>query len=402
MKISFYLLGVIFLFACNNDIQQIKEFYVDTSNYSWSEYKKNKHSSQILSNYESSFNTTISRTNSGMPVNYPAYFGGFYIDDNNDPVIYITDLEYKDYIQQQIGNDHVIIKQCKYSYKTLLDIMEQVNKTPANDLRKTSAHSIKLDVINNRVEVEMNDCSPEKIEQFKIGILDSQALHFTIASNNFKFDNKKEEIKLEGKLEEHILYPGSPITCKEDGKTYTGSMGYRAKCAHMDGFVTSGHFTYDEDTIYLGDVPVAICMIAAEYESVDAAFCKLLPGYTVSDHTINECRIIPQSQEIIVGEFVEMQARSLVRDLAKILHTDITTVVDNPEHHHSTWIKNCILVDRGCNPGDSGGIVYSSNTWGEDPHFTVGIIAGSNTKNKEQTLLIRATKINNMFNLIPY
>ena len=402
MKISFFLLSILLLSACRNNLQQSEESYVNTNNYSRTEYIKNKQSSQILSKYEASFDTIISRTNKNIRINYPAYFGGFYIDDNNDPIIYITDLKYKDYIYQQIGNNHVITKQCKYSYKTLLDIMEQINKTPTDDLKKTSAHSIKLDIINNRVEVEMKDCSLEKIEQFKINILDSQALFFTPSSNNFEFENRKEEVDLEEELETHVLYPGSPITCKEDRSTYTGSMGYRAKCAHMDGFVTSGHFTYDEDTIYLSGVPIAICMTSAQYESVDAAFCKLLSGYTVSNHTINECNIIPQTQEIKVGEFVEMQARSLVRDLAKVLHTNITTVVEDPEYHHSTWIKNCILVDRGCNPGDSGGVVYSSNGQGEDPHFTIGIIAGSNTKNKEQTLLIRATSINHMFNLSLY
>jgi hypothetical protein len=60
---------------------------------------------------------------------YPEYYGGNYINDEGNLVVYVTGniADYKQDFLQRSGTYEIILEPCKYSFKTLTQIMDVLN-----------------------------------------------------------------------------------------------------------------------------------------------------------------------------------------------------------------------------------------------------------------------------------
>lgn len=117
----------------------------------------------------------------GKVVNYPDYYGGCYLD-GNILVVYIKEGT-ENLPSILTDNPHIILKEGKYSYSYLYDVMEALTDISTSDNFKlnpvrANLEILSFDIINNRIGVYLKDCSEASISEFKQYMLDSPALYF--------------------------------------------------------------------------------------------------------------------------------------------------------------------------------------------------------------------------------
>lgn len=116
-------------------------------------------------------------------IDYPYYYGGSYINLNNQLVVLIcgdTNV-YKQSIVNILDCSSVIFEECRYSYKELLSIIEHLDKVEAANTIKTDdslEYIYQLSVQDNRVIVKIVDITLSKMLRFKQTIYDSPAIAF--------------------------------------------------------------------------------------------------------------------------------------------------------------------------------------------------------------------------------
>ena len=116
-------------------------------------------------------------------IDYPYYYGGSYITQNNRLAILIcgdTNI-YKSQIINCIGDSFLYFKECNYSYKELLSIVDQLDIMEQNKINKSDdflEYIYTLSIPNNRVVVKIVDLTPFKIELFKDSVCNSPAIVF--------------------------------------------------------------------------------------------------------------------------------------------------------------------------------------------------------------------------------
>lgn len=95
---------------------------------------------------------------------YPDYFGGAYINDEGQLVVYVTDLNNVPLLLGADDKNVVIYQECEYSYNELNDTMDALNEykfaNPDSDIAKNFNSYALLDK-ENRVEVRLDEFSVE-------------------------------------------------------------------------------------------------------------------------------------------------------------------------------------------------------------------------------------------------
>lgn len=126
---------------------------------------------------------------------YPEYYGGAYINDNNELVVLVKDLneDTAQSILQTLSGVDVIIEPAAYSYNELTALYEKLNIAIESD--DTVMASIFADVTGfgidderNKIVVNFNDISDDKIAKFKEVVSDSSAIEYeagVFATPNF-------------------------------------------------------------------------------------------------------------------------------------------------------------------------------------------------------------------------
>lgn len=117
--------------------------------------------------------------NSGNSSQYPDYYGGSYINNNNELVIYITDDT--ENIPSFLNDDDIILQSVPYSYNELYnmvsDLTDKVWENPVYDLPFT-VYCIYLSDIENKVVVEMDSLTQQNVDIFRNKICDSPMIIF--------------------------------------------------------------------------------------------------------------------------------------------------------------------------------------------------------------------------------
>lgn len=184
--------------------------------------------SVLASNLSESFKNDLTR--SGVPL-FPDYYGGSYIDKNGELVILICGdtAIYRNNLTLRMASNNFRTKECAYSYAYLRNTIDTLNKLILDKrneaiVKKIGVEGVTLLDKENRIEIRIKNCNPDKIPLFKSHIMDNSVLLFKNSEGKASLDS---DLRL-----------GAGIN---NGKSY-GSIGYRARSnSGKSGFVTSGH-----------------------------------------------------------------------------------------------------------------------------------------------------------------
>lgn len=339
--------------------QEIKESTIDMC------ADKQLKANASLNNLLCEFNKLSTRTST--PNYYPEYYGGAYINQKGNLVVYIKnkkDVSIKKALSTYAQDDSLIYKECKYSLNELNELIERITlyKLNNNNQLSNSIYAYYIVDSENKIIVEYDANITNFTQLFNNKIFNHNSVTF-IASTT-----KPEDISTNINL-------GSPISAYTGtGMIANGSIGYRAKLNGIIGFVTAGHVVPSEDTyVEFEGINFAICRKRQYSGSVDAAFCETLtpPGYTVTNIIDGTSNVLStEISEPGAGTTVNKRGQKTGSSSGQIYSTNANFTINGITFTNLTSVNN-MTADNG----DSGGIVYSyvsaSNT-----RYTLGILKG--------------------------
>lgn len=182
-----------------------------------------------LKSFENLILSFESKKTKSTTINYPDYYGGSYIDENANLVVYVTNDFLKTKSSLPILNDEsFIIKSCEYSFNELYSIKKTISDFIITDTNKSISDNIiyiSIRDIDNRIKVGLLDNSTNRIEEFKRSVINSPAISF----------EKVEKIITPYNLT--TAYPGSGLISPAGSQT----LGFRASRYGKTGYVTTAH-----------------------------------------------------------------------------------------------------------------------------------------------------------------
>ncbi|EHL06573.1 hypothetical protein HMPREF0322_02622 [Desulfitobacterium hafniense DP7] len=318
-----------------------------------------KEEQESLSKYDSAFlakqenaylnyEKLIKSFNIAKSVNsvYPEYYGGSYIDDNGDLVIYVKgegilkDSSLQN-ISQVLERKDFIIKNAKYSYNELNSVMDTLNDFKLNNSKDAIANNFNIYWLSDRdnnIVVELNEMNEEQIELFKKQVIDSPIITFEKSSGT--------------PVKEVDVNPGQKIS---SASNVDGSMGYRAKKDGVVGLVTAGHLAFLNEGIKVDGNNIGRVTAKQESGSVDAAFVEITySGYTPTNTLNGTSNTLSTTiSQPGVGTVINKLGFRTGATSGKVLSTNVTVTLDTILH------TNLTSADYSSDRGDSGGIVYS-------------------------------------------
>lgn len=314
---------------------------------------------------------------------YPDYYGGSYIDENGNLVVYVTDETAEQTIAvlaESLGNS-TVYKECNYSFNELHSIMDTINNFMRNPTNKALATNIRQFCIldaQNIVEVKIRDISDEQIELFKKEIVDSDAIVFkkikAEASTQLPPQDTAENNLAETTRASVSVNPGSKIMSYLLGDSYA-TAGYRVKDSVGNvGFVTAGH--YPQFTgfgiITESKTDLGTCSILLYGNEQDSAFIKVYPEVTPTN-TLNGTSNTLSTiiSEPGAGTTINKNGAKTGATSGSIVSTSWSGYID------SYYYSDVVKASYNCDRGDSGAPVYSyvSST---GTRYTVGMHIGKN------------------------
>lgn len=295
---------------------------------------------------------------------YPDYYGGSYINDKGQLVVYVTDLNNVPLVASAQSEDSVIYMECEYSYNELNDVMNTLNEYKFENSDSEVANNFNRYALldrENRIEVRLEEFSEESIQEFKDEIIDSDIIVFVEATKS---------------VEDLVnVNPGGQIA----GDESYGSMGYRAKKGGKVGIVTAGHVISANENLYLGTGATVIGKCTKSFDgngSYDAAFCEITnssytPTNTLSGTTNTLSTTISEPG---VGTFVNKIGYKSGHTYGYIRSTNATIKTTS-----GATRTNMVEVECYATNGDSGGIFYSYVS-SSNIRYTLGVLsAGDGT-----------------------
>ena len=318
-------------------------------------------------------------------INYPDYYGGCYIDENNKLVVYtIGDIvQTKSAVVSMAGSD-VIIKSGKYSFQMLSDIMKKIGIYSSEEKNKSivdNIASVSLMDIQNCIVVKLYDCSEQRIDEFKSNVVESPAIVF-----------EKQEKPLELYAGVNVC-PGMTIHT-----TVPFSLGYRVSRGGQIGFITAAHGVSMGQKIGEGistGLAFATCTYRQWSGTVDAAFCVGDNDIIDSYSNIIKYTSLPLGNTygtILAGTAVYKSGYKTQNTSGMITSTNSQTTIDG------ITITDLAMANYYCDFGDSGGVVYT-NPYGNQG-YPVGIVHGGTTT--ISSYFVKATNIGNALNCSLY
>lgn len=316
-------------------------------------------------------------------IDYPNNFGGKYINEDNKLVIQIT--KGSDITNITSDTDNTIIEYVDNSYAKLEKINNEIinyftSNVSSNDIIITNY----IDVINNKVIVELPTNSTEEQNWFKNNILNSNLIEF---------------IKNENTLVTTSSY--------NSGGSFGGfcTIGYRAKLNGVEGFVTAGHCVDDYSIGTLIGNYGKIQKITTS-GSFDAAFISLSSNNSVSNTLSNAAAYTISLNTTAyttytVGTLIAKSGITTGATTGSITNTNYST------NATGNYISNLVLTTAQCNNGDSGGPVYRPGTASNSTGTIVGIVHGKvvptdNTSANGSMIFSKSSLINSSYGLVRY
>lgn len=120
------------------------------------------------------------------PTDYPAYYGGSFINNNGKFVVCVigNPAQHRPEIASILGTDDFLTESCTYSYREMMQIMDRIDQflsnssIPANHPFLTCFAGASADVFENRVVVRLTEMNDAAIQSFKRDVSNSPAVKF--------------------------------------------------------------------------------------------------------------------------------------------------------------------------------------------------------------------------------
>lgn len=280
---------------------------------------------------------------------YPDYYGGMYIDDNEDLVVQIVEdkipqkssAEYAKYLE--IFNNSRI-EYVKTSYTELENILDRINEYIESNVEvRNYFRTAYIDLDLNSVVVGLKNNNIDERSAIINLVGDSNLIVFT---------------KSEGSEPTVTLSPGSAV------KSCT--MGFRARYNGHSGLITAGHCVMDknengnyETVPNIG--PVEIKLLGG---SVDVAFIEgsdsnlsLTNTLKYSLYPATSLSTTFVSSFVVNGQIIGKVGAKTLAQSGKITQSNITIY----DEDHDVTLTNMVEASAKNEKGDSGGPVFTMN-----------------------------------------
>jgi len=293
---------------------------------------------------------------------YPDYYGGAYINNDGELTIYITEEveTCKDKIEAATGKKNCIMKRCRYSYKDMLKVKEEIEKHGFDSQNEPIFKNITaygVSDMENFVFVEMDDLTPEQITLFKEKVSDSELIIF-------RYGEKAES--------EVTIRAGEGVCCVAG----SSSNGFRARIAGVAGFIMSGHGAGGKDVEISRGSDSSPLGKTTHWQwggSVDAAFVEVNSNVVLSNEIMNTTdKHAPFIAPSAVNTMVFQSGITTGLTSGIISAVNINVQVGNIP------MTGLVRATYASAAGDSGGIVYTlrngqrpilGNHVASGPHF---------------------------------
>ena len=369
------------------DTTSLSEEFLRAEQESLSQYDSGfleNHDSSVI-DYQKMLDSFL-KTRSGDII-YPEYYGGAYIDDEGDLIVYTKYPAIAEFslTNATSGSIDFEIKIAEYSYNELNDMMDLLNdfkEKNSNSKTARNFNSYWLSDNTNEIIVELEDMSPNRIMQFKKQVVDSPIIVFVQSQGESALDTN--------------INPGDGITTG-----VISSMGYRARRNGLNGFVTAAHGVGKlGSTVELVGNRKALGVVDRRQwsGSIDAAFIRINSGFTPT----NTLRASNNSS--VTGSLATSTslpgAGTVINKLGTVTkHTSGKIISTNASFtYNGIKLTNLTSASYASKSGDSGGIVYSLISSTNTRH-TLGIHHGYSGSTR---FYVKASLINSAFGLTRY
>lgn len=315
---------------------------------------------------------------------YPDYYGGSYIDDGGDLVIYIKGGGTSEIVSQQdintvLEEKDYLVRAAKYSYNELNSVMDILNSYKLENPNDPIACNFNIFWLSDRfnnIVVELDEINEEQIELFKENVLDSPMITFKESSGI--------------PVKEVNIYPGQQISTS----SAHGSMGYRAKINEIVGIITAGHLAPVNTTININGTNIGTVIVRQESGSVDAEFVEITNSNYTPTNTLNGTTntLSTTTSQPGAGTVINKSGFATGATSGRVLDTNVTVTLDGITH------TNLTSADYSSGAGDSGGIVYSYIS-ATNTRYTLGIHCAAVGSTR---YYIKADEINTSFGASRY
>lgn len=289
---------------------------------------------------------------------YPDYYGGTYIDHDNQLVVMLTEnnRSLKNALKSVTNNENLKIDIVQYSYEELTNLMNIISNAMETRVGRKENHqqfevcdnivSYSLMDNKNRIVVQIKNIDEYKIQEFKMKITDSNAI---------LFENIQEDIEFKASTN-----PGAEI--KTTFSTF--STAFRVKryttAGEETGFITCAHGKnnavekpiFNKSSELLGTVKLR--RFGGKY---DLSYVKLSPNSSASNIIYNTNYTITGSNDFIAtpitGKFVVLYGSVSGASAGYITSTNVGYKIDGIS------FSGMVSADLASQNGDSGGVIVS-------------------------------------------
>lgn len=286
---------------------------------------------------------TIARTGEKV---YPEYYGGMYINDDQKLVLQVVKDEvpsvgnslYSSYASTTNYADNEILEYVDYSFNELKNVYDKVNEYFTSDVVDyDNLVSNSIDPLLNRVVIKLIDNTPEKQNEFREKIIDSEMLVFE-----------------QGERKIAQLNPGDAVS--------TCSLGFRARLNGQAGFVTAGHCAHSHSAIGTSFGGTGTIKQRVFSGNADAMFVQTSTSISnsIPNWNLYPAITLNGSSLPVVGQMVGKYGKTTgaTTGTIRLAYTsDYITAVATEEH--PAYITDMYEASVLVQPGDSGAPVFT-------------------------------------------
>lgn len=284
------------------------------------------------------------------------FFGGIYIDKNNNVVVQIVEKnipneknEEKNAYDEIIKDESIIVEYVDYSEKELNTIYNKIVDYYLST-KKSNIDEIYIDTINNRVIVNLVKYNDDEILNFKNKVDNSKLVKIGKGNNITTYTTFKPG----------AAWFNSGSEC---------SWGYRAKAGTKAGMVTAGHCGSSGQTIN-GIGKVTKWKMSG---NVDAMFVDISNTGNSVSNTLNITNP-PATTTIsttVVSSFTVGQTLGKIGAESSFTHGSVSST-----NNSINGLTGLIKTNFWAEEGDSGGIVFKYPDTSLGGYKTAGIVEG--------------------------
>lgn len=392
LKITLYLAIAIVVTACSEDSIISPSLQDNMDSLDDISYCQENQSNAILLHdklMNSFLNATRSSNYDAASISYPEFYGGSYLDIDNNLIILLTDMSKIGYFENILGKSGVKYEECAFSITKLKDTKRKIRLyLEQNSTSEIAQHctSVYLKDRENILIVQFNKLDTQLESMFKSQIIDSKMVQFEYIEDEELVNTVATDINAGSKCSVILS-----STTQGDS-----SVGYKVKTSDGKiGFIGSAHAIPKNTKVYVGNNQCAISSSTKWQNSgsLDATFCEItntslfMPTNKIegTKYTLSGELSLPG-----VGTIVHKNGYRTGDSYGTIESTDADATENGVSFTNLTKVKN-----MKCEQGDSGGIVFSIVT-STNKVYTLGIIKGIG-KTSGDVYYTKAPLINSTF-----